>query len=117
MFWNKPQPPLWSKSEANPDPYVIYNFPYTSYFSALKMVNTHWHPCTLLHGVRFQKAMLILTAVQNLKSNIKIVDALMLCCIYSARKIYSVTIKETDTFTICIVAYRKDENLFPGILS
>jgi hypothetical protein len=48
--------------------------------------------------------MLILTAVQNLKSNIKIVDASMLCCIYSARKIYSVTIKEIDTFTICVVA-------------
>jgi hypothetical protein len=30
---------------------------------------------------------------------------------------YRVTIKEIDSFTICAVAERKDENLFPGFLS
>jgi len=86
VFQRKALPPtLWSKSEAKPDPYVIYNFPIhlTSLPSRWRqqVPHGHWHLCTLLHSVRYQKAiLLIFTAVQNLKSYIKIVDSWMLCC-------------------------------------
>lgn len=88
---NSLPPSLGSESEAKPDPYNIYNFPYSSDFSALKLEKAgssrtlaSTYPTTQCqipegHALNF-------SAVQNLKSNIKIVDASMLCCIYSGRK-------------------------------